>query len=617
MLSERQVKSTTSTAPYGFAIAARWPDMELTQFFHRVDNGDVSQTRAHGVALVVRHYAATPESQCESQPIDTAGAVLVYEGRVDNRQEIAYALGQPALANAADGAVLAAAYAAWGSKLTAKVIGEYAYAVFDCRQRALVAGQDGLGVRRIWYGRHGDRLWITSNLRLLFEQFPEARPALDRDVLREYFAGTMSPWSGRTIWRGIRELGRGRVLVQRRADLEERVVWQPQAGRPQRFTSTDELDEAFRTLLFDGVQHALRSPAPVLCDLSGGCDSSATSAVAAMLARAGKGYHGVVGWSTVSRRSDERRFQEAVRAQYGIELQALEIEHCLPFQTFQASELPSGGFIQAGAIYRAVREFAESRGLRSRITGHGADSLLQKGTPSPVYLAEWLKAGRIGDWTRHFAGHLRTGSFSAWHLLRDCSLGTLDVHAGHFRMPMPGWIRPSFRDEIGRANHDYLQSHHRTFESDARERMYRFTLCFMPPCGDLLPDERMPLLHRPLVEFLLGLDWTHLAKPGENRILMRRALRGILPETVRTGKAAARHGASILEGLRLAWPRIEHLLTGEHLADLGVVERKPFRQALETMRAGYEGMNTQFLKTALYLETWLSLRARSLDPVTS
>jgi hypothetical protein len=47
------------------------------------------------------------------------------------------------------------------------------------------------------------------------------------------------------------------------------------------------------------------------------------------------------------------------------------------------------------------------------------------------------------------------------------------------------------------------------------------------------------------------------------------------------------------------------------LAELGVVERKPFQAALERMRAGYSGPNRQFSITALYLEAWLGFKAGS------
>lgn len=602
-----------STKAYGFAVAAQLSDLRLPQAFRRVADRCLSRTTANGVAIVVRRYAATPESVSEEQPLVTQDIVLAYEGRVDNREEIANALGQPHIAHFPDGAVLAAAYEAWGPKLAAKVIGEYAYVVFDQRERQLVAGQDSLGVRRIFYRARGERVWIASNLRLLFEQFPEARTSFDREALREYFAGSMSPWSGCTIWRGIRELGRGKVIVQRGNELEERTAWQPDPQRRVRFRAAGEVDEAFRTLLFDAVRSALRSTGPVLCDLSGGYDSSTICSVAALLTRAGEGRWPIVGWSYVNRRSDERAFQDAVRRQHDIDLHVIDIGSYLPFQAFNDSELPTGGFIQFGAVDRAMREFARTRGIRCRLTGYAADALFQKGSPAPVYLSEWLREGRIGDWARDFAAYLRRGSFNAWQLLRDCTLGSLDMHAGSVRVPLPNWLTPGFREEIRQANHEFLRSRERAFPSDARERVYRSTLCFMPYHGRMLPDERMPFAYRPLVEFILGLDWEHLIRPDEDRVLMRRGLRGILPEAVRTGGGKSPHSATLLEGLRASWPRIAHLLTGDRLAELGVVERKPFQAAMETMRAGYPGPNIQSSNTALYLEAWLSLKAISLD----
>lgn len=592
---------------YGFAVSMRRSELRRPQTFRRVDDSDCSATTVNGIVIVVRHYPGTPESTTEEQPLITPTVVLAYEGRVDNREEIAYALGQPRLAHQPDGAVLAAAYDAWGHKLSAKTVGEYAYVIFDRRTQQFVAGQDSLGVRRLFYFTIGERVLITSNLRLLFQRFPEARPSYSREVLREYFTGTMSPWSGRTIWRGIYELKRGNVLVQRGSELEEQTAWQPDPDRRERFKSPDEVDEVFRRLLFDAVRAALRASGPVLCDLSGGYDSSTICSVAALLTQAGDSRGPIIGWSMVSKRSNESSFQDEVRRQYQIESHTLDLDRHLPFQSFTDTEIPAGGFV-SGAIYRAMGEFARARGIRTHLTGHGADMLFSKsGGGAPVYLAEWLREGRFRDWMRHFVAYLRGGSFNAWHLLRDCTVGTLDLHSG-FREPIPDWVTSIFRKEIKQANDEFLHGRPRAFRSDARERVYRWTLCFLP-YNRSLPDERVPFAYRPLVEFILGLDWDHIVRPNEERLLMRRGLRGILPEAVRTGGCQIAFSAALLEGLRAAWPRISHFVTGDQLAELGVVERKPFQTALEAMRAGYLGPNKQFAITALYLETWLGLKA--------
>ena len=597
-----------SAQAFGFVVTARLTDLHLAHVFRCATEDNLVRAIASGIAVLVRHCPATPEAIGEAHPLIDDEVVLAYEGRVDNRDAIAEALGQPQLAQSADGVVLAAAYRAWGPELSAKVIGEYAYVVFDRRNRCLVAGQDSFGVRRIFYRVQGDRVWITSNLALLFQQLPDARPPIARDAMREYFAGFMSPWSEPTIWQGVRRLGHGRALLQRGERFEERTVWQFNPERRLRIKDAEEVDDAFRTLLFDSVRHALRSPGPVLCDLSGGFDSSTICCAAARLTRDRPG-PSIVGWAYVNNRSNERSVQDAVRREHDIGGPVLDIADHLPLQTFNDTELPSLGFIQFGAVDRAMRAFAEPRGIRSRLTGYGADALFQKGRLAPVYLAEWLREGRLADWMRDFAAHLRTGHFNAWHLLRDCTVGSLDMKAATFRTPLPEWLTSEFHAVIRQTERDVNRPRERVFASVARERMLRSTLCLMPPHGRMLPDERMPFLYRPLVEFILALDWEHLTSPNQDRLLMRRALGGVLPEAVRAGTGKSVHGAPILEGLRAAWPRIAHLATGEHLAELGVVERKPFRAAIETMRGGFAGLNRQYLNTALYLEIWLTLKA--------
>lgn len=148
---------------YGFAVSMRRSELHEAPTWSRTEDSDLSETATHGLAIIVRHYPATPESANEEQPVVTPNVVLAYEGRVDNREEIAYALGLPRLAQQPDGAVLAAAYDAWGPALSAKTIGEYAYVVFDRRSQRLVARQDSLGIRRLFYCTIGNRILITSN----------------------------------------------------------------------------------------------------------------------------------------------------------------------------------------------------------------------------------------------------------------------------------------------------------------------------------------------------------------------------------------------------------------------------------------------------------------------
>ena len=596
-----------ATKPYGFALRALHRDLHPNGTVARWSIGDVTAVSISGLTLVARSYASTPEAMSEEQPLMESPTLLAYEGRVDNRSTVAFALGRPELARASDGAVLAAGYAAWGANLAANILGEFAYVVLDRSSAMIVAGQDSMGVRRIYYRSSGNRVWITSDLRFLFEQFPGARPSLDPDTLPEYFAGVMEPWSGRTIWRGIRELGRGCALIVRGHALEEPTVWRPDPGRRFQFRDPRECDQAVRATLFEGVEAALRASGPVLCDLSGGYDSSTVCAVAVRLARA-RASHGapIIGWAYQNDRGDESEFRDVVARESGIQCHLIEAKDHLPFQVFSDIELPTLGVLQLSGVEESLRAFAQARGIRTRLTGNAGDAIFHKGF-APNYLADWVRAGRFLDWIRDLRAYVRSGRYSVWQLLRDSTLGSLEMQP---RTPLPHWLLPRFRRAMEEVEHELYHSRERVFPSAARELIYRFTLLFIRPHGHLLPDERVPLAYRPLVELMLGLDWEHLVRPNEDRIVMRRAFGGILPDVFRTRAGTVAHVAPIFAGLRANWTRARHLVSGERLAELGVIEPSLFKEAVNTMRAGHlgSGRNASVSMTALYLETWLNLK---------
>lgn len=591
-----------------FGFAAEMPIGALSTAFPAL----VETRGADGhpaISLAVHHHADTPETAADRQPLRPPGLVVAYEGHVDNRCEVARALGQSDLGVASDGTVIAAAYRAWGERAAAHLIGEFAFLVVDGSRRRIVAGQDALGVRRLYYRADAHHVWIASNLSLLFSRFPRADSEPDPEVMPEYFSGPMLPWRGRTILTGFRQLRHGTSLVVTAAGVAETQVWAPQPPPELRRLGPAEVQSEFRRLVFEAVGHALRSPGPVLCDLSGGLDST-TICAAASIASESSRTPPILTWSTAHAAATDGRIQRAVRDHLGIESITLAIEDHLPFSVLGDAELPDSSFVQCAAADRVMRSLCTARGISTRLTGHGLDNLLQKGCPVPVYLHDYLRAWRWSDWARAFKAHLAAGTCSGWQLLTECSTGSLDLHAGRHRQPLPSWLTPRFRRRVEQARAEFLHRP-RVLASRARDRDYQATLWMLPCNGHMLSDERKPLAYRPLVEFLLGVEWSHLRQPGQDRPLLRRAFADLLPPAVRAEAADSRHSASVLDGLQRGWPQLRSLMTGHCLADLGVLEPGPWRLAVDRARAGYLGVDVQFLNTTLYLEPWLATRARS------
>jgi asparagine synthase (glutamine-hydrolysing) len=130
------------------------------------------------------------------------------------------------------------------------------------------------------------------------------------------------------------------------------------------------------------------------------------------------------------------------------------------------------------------------------------------------------------------------------------------------------------------------------------------------PADDLL-ELRHPYLYRPLVELALRLPPEMCVQPHARKWVLREAMRGILPEAVRT-----RVGKSGLDGLHVwsltheSW-RMDRMLRDPILAQLGVIDPAALFRVIDDVRSGrasHEAWRDQINDT-LEVEMWLQLRS--------
>jgi asparagine synthase (glutamine-hydrolysing) len=560
--------------------------------------------------LFVRALGTTPETVDEAQPVTTAGVILAYAGRIDNRNEVADRLGRPDLLRATDGAILAESYAAWGDTFPAKVLGEYSFALIDRRTGGLVAGRDSLGIGHLFHCEDAHSLWVASNLELLLDALPQW-PSLDRPALAEYFASGGNLAMGNTIFSGIREMPAAHVIRGSRGKPVIRRYWQPNPERLLR-GSSDDYDGELRRLLSEATRAAMRSSTPVWSDLSGGLDSSSVTAVAAMLTNNGYGpKHGLAAFSLMrsKTKSEEAEYQGVFLATYPLEHHTLDVDAHLPFANVDESPWCHPSHLGLyRPLTRAASKLFRSRGVHAHLNGRGGDVIFCGDHFPPVFLSELARGFKWGRWLRDMRQWARRGERSVANLLWHCSLaGANDYYAGEKRgTDIPRWIAPDFGTAVHSAISRPWQLGERLYGSPAREMLYRgITRISSTRRFITVGDERHPLLYRPLIEFVLALPWEHLVQPETDRVIQRRALRGILPEPIRTRltKDTATH--SLLRGVREGWSNISDVVQGRRIAQLGLVEPAAFRSACEQLRHGLIGNHLRYLIAALSLEMWL------------
>ena len=167
------------------------------------------------IALAHRLFWTTPEAVGERQPLrdPVSGALLVFDGRLDNREELVAELGSELTEDSgipSDARLVLAAYRRWGAELCRRLIGPFALVIADIGRRELLCARDPLGDRSLFYNLTRDTLLVASEESALLSH-PEIGDELDRNRLDCFYALRV-PADGSTFFRQVRELPPGERL---------------------------------------------------------------------------------------------------------------------------------------------------------------------------------------------------------------------------------------------------------------------------------------------------------------------------------------------------------------------------------------------------------------------
>src|SRR6266851_6333675 len=150
---------------------------------------DSNETYSNGgVRILYRAFHSTNESRRERQPhICRSGAVITWDGRLDNRAELVNDLRDFLAINSTDVAIVAAAYDKWDTRCFAKLIGDWALCIWNPNSRSLLLAKDPIGTRHLYYSLDRNEVTWSSILDPL-ARFDGKRFA----ICEEYIAGCFS-----------------------------------------------------------------------------------------------------------------------------------------------------------------------------------------------------------------------------------------------------------------------------------------------------------------------------------------------------------------------------------------------------------------------------------------
>jgi asparagine synthase (glutamine-hydrolysing) len=173
------------------------------------------------------------------------------------------------------------AYEEWGDECMHRFRGMFAFAIWDAAKRRLLLVRDRLGVKPLYWAQTGRHLVFGSEIKAILAS-GLVTPEGNNQVVSELLS-TRSIAGEETMFRGVKKLLPGHLLVFEDGRVRTRQYWDVPAGRRAHAPRSASPVEEFRERLKEAVRLRLMSDVPLGVFLSGGLDSSAIAALAAGL----------------------------------------------------------------------------------------------------------------------------------------------------------------------------------------------------------------------------------------------------------------------------------------------------------------------------------------------
>lgn len=368
---------------------------------HRGPDGS-AVTVAGDVGLGHLLLKTTPEDEENRQPLVRGPLTLTADARIDNRAELLTSLRGSVSSRSTDAEFILAAYEQWGAEAPAKLVGDFAFALYDSRRRRLFCARDVMGVRPFYYHYVPGRCFAFASEVNALHALDLVPRELDEEMVALYLAapGAYMRAPRRTTLKGIHKLPRStRMILGEQEPLREEVYWKPSV-EPLQLKGNAAYAEAFRAVFSEAVESRLRAATPVGSMLSGGLDSSSITCLARSLAPPSSlpvhTYSAI--YPDLIEESggaiDEREYVEAVASLDGIEPHYIRADRLGPFYEFDTIVQAFGQLYFGGNAFFHWRaaQLCKQHGNRVLLDGADGDTVVSHGTDFARALL------REGDW---------------------------------------------------------------------------------------------------------------------------------------------------------------------------------------------------------------------------
>ncbi len=338
------------------------------------------------IGFAHRRLSIIDLSAASLQPmVDEMGAIsVVYNGEIYNYLELRTELERLGYTfrTRGDTEVLLKAYLAWGLECVQYFNGMWAFVLLDIPNQRLVFSRDRFGIKPLYYTIQNDALYFASEIKGLLAAYGVDRAPNETTVARFLLTG-LTDHTDETFFDGIFKFPAAHSAAVSLRDGSLKMQPRPYWSFPSKeFVGTEpEAVEQFRSLFLDAVSVHARSDVPVGTCLSGGLDSSSIVCISEILRRNHEipNYsHSAYGYCPADEQFSERTCMQTVVDTSSIRMHYVEVSqrdfisslrHILKAQD---EPFGSASIAVQWAVFRCARE----TGMIVMLDGQGADEIM-------------------------------------------------------------------------------------------------------------------------------------------------------------------------------------------------------------------------------------------------
>ncbi|MCU1301777.1 MAG: Asparagine synthetase [Candidatus Sulfotelmatobacter sp.] len=510
---------------------------------------------AKSVGMGFRGLLIAPEDREDQPLVGLSGSVVSFDGRLDNREEIASRVGVRLGSEVSDGMLVTAAYERFCHGCFDVLKGEIACVVWDERINTLWFFRSLCGTRPLFYVVTKKRVVWSSELDDLI-----IKSGVEPIVNDAYTLGYAysQPDIDQSPYQNVGMVPCG-TYVELKGHGEIRPpcpIWHPERISTLRLRSDEDYVGAWKDHVENAIAKKLRTKDPVFCELSGGLDSTTLVLLSdQILKRLGRDSSELITTSItfeLSTTCDESyfiRIAENARGREGIHVpeNVQQLTFGLKDTTFTGA--PNAHHFMPGR-YQTVAQAMKVAGARVLLTGIGGDHLFLSNLDGSPELADLLLTWDFKSLLSEARKWSSFGRIPLWQTLLSHAVSPVAIMSWLVRWLPPelnrlpwttksaqDWIVQAGRDRRTRANELISLPSRRVRESMIRS--FRALLSSGYFGGQQQIYFCHPYSNQDLIEFILSLPMNQVVRPGQDRFLMRRATRGLLPESIRQRKSKA------------------------------------------------------------------------------